>query len=357
MKCLYITPFRPSLQSGGEITVYNNLNILSRIFNRIDYIGLKSNYLINDKINVISEIDNINFLEKIKSYFYFASASSVISKFLKEIKKLDLKSYDLIFVESTRFGCLVKYLYSYNKNIIVNMHNLELFYFKDARDKLSYFLIKNKIYKSEKFSFDYSKKILYLTENEKKSIKKYYNVDGKKFIWNPVTYKDIFGIQYNANIRDYILVTANFKYKPNIKSIKVLDKIKNFNIIVAGKDVQKLNLNNKNIRLIESPTNDQMDHLMKNAKIFLSNVQSGAGMKVKIVEAMAYALPIISHKNSLHGYEKVKGIFSYNSEKELLNFLEKLDIDRLNLMSKKNYESFRKYYSYEVVENRYRKLI
>jgi hypothetical protein len=355
MTCLYITPFKPSLQSGGEITVFNNIRILSKIIDKIDYIGIKFDDDL--EVNKIHEIDKIGFMDQIKSYlFCYSTISSYSFQILQILEQINLKSYDFIFIESTRFGSLVKYISKYNKNIIVNMHNIELLYFRDARNSLKYFLIRNKIYLSELNSFNYSKNILYLTKKEKEEIKKYFNlIDDSKFIWNPVTYKNIGNIQYNARFRDFVLFTANFNYKPNVDSIQILNKIDNFNIVVAGKGANKLNnIINNHITLVEFPSDKEMDNLMRNAKIFISTVQDGAGMKVKIIEAMAYAIPIVAHKNSLAGYEKVNGVFSYSTENELLSFFNDIDDKRLNVMSNNIKNSFEKYYSYHNVENRYK---
>lgn len=366
MKCLYITPFKPSLKSGGEITVYNNLNILSNIVDTIDYIGLpidKSIFLTNNlKITNSYFIENKQTVKnKLKSFFiYYDSISSYIDKTEYIVKSLDLIEYDFIFIESSRFGSLVRNISSINKNIIVNMHNVELLYFKDARTKFNYFLTKNKIYFSEKNSFLYSKYVLYLTDNELENINHIYHINNfKNFIWNPVTYQTMDNIEYNAEDRKYILFTANFTYTPNIEAAKILNKIYNIKIIIAGKNANTLNnyLDNKEIELIEFPSDLKMKELMLHAKIFLSTVKDGVGMKVKIIEAMSYNLPIIAHKNSLNGYEKSNGIISYKNFNELVKIIKQLDNSTLNGNSKKINSSFESLYSYQKVNKRYKDLI
>ena len=77
------------------------------------------------------------------------------------------------------------------------------------------------------------------------------------------------------------------------------------------------------ISLIDSPPN--MEPFFMNADIYVAAVFDGAGMKVKVAEALSYGLPVIGTDHAFIGYENIQcGKFVANKSKEFLIEIAKL---------------------------------
>lgn len=106
---------------------------------------------------------------------------------------------------------------------------------------------------------------------------------------------------------EYILFVGS-TFPPNIEAIKYLrDKIMphlDIPLVVIGSGLEKYRqeLSAKNISIIGSV--DDLAPFYANAKLVVTPIFSGAGMKVKIAEALMHGKCVIGSKFSFIGYEK-----------------------------------------------------
>lgn len=113
-----------------------------------------------------------------------------------------------------------------------------------------------------------------------------------------------------------LLFNGLLKYKPNLDAVKVItDKINplllqsslRYKIIICGKDLPAemdslKTYTDKNI--IYAGFVDNIEVYFKAADIFLNPVQSGGGVKTKIVEAIAYGASVVSTESGALGIDK-----------------------------------------------------
>jgi len=107
--------------------------------------------------------------------------------------------------------------------------------------------------------------------------------------------------------KKYDVSFIGFNNIHNINGVNwFLDKVypllpKSVKIAIVGKVNDKINkLNKKNINYI--PYIKNLDDLYMNTKVIISPLFSGTGLKVKIVEAASYGVPVVSTTQSLVGF-------------------------------------------------------
>ena len=108
-----------------------------------------------------------------------------------------------------------------------------------------------------------------------------------------------------------ILFVGTMNWKPNTDAVKwflsqVLPLIKselpNIKIKIIGKNAkQKINTTDKNIDVIGFVPS--LDHELKSTKIFINPAQSGGGIKVKLMHASSYGIPIVSTSYGVLGFK------------------------------------------------------
>jgi len=111
-----------------------------------------------------------------------------------------------------------------------------------------------------------------------------------------------------------VVFTGSLDYYPNIEAAMFLDQNSNIirkylgastEIILAGKNPDSKVQNLRNVRIIGNPSNSELKELMLSSDLFISPVFQGSGMKVKVMDALAYGLPIVASEHSLIGYESI----------------------------------------------------
>lgn len=320
MKVLHISSEAPGNKSGGQLVVKESVYSLSRIA-EVDYLGPKiDEFEISPYINKKYYLNcNNDIISKFKGVLNL-SLSSYYNSFTKMINEIKITDYDYLYLEFSKWIFIAKYAKKNNKKLIVRLHNIE-------RDYSYNLFILNKSIKNyisyryysyiEKKILDISDSIIVLTQKDKKRIESLY---GKVAMNKCITIMPVcveerinsINIKEEENIN--ILVTGSLWYGPNYEGIKwfidnVWDDIKNnSSLYIVGskpnKDLLNKVKNDNKIILVENPE-DTKEYFEK-ANIYISPIFSGAGMKVKNAEAMAYGLPIVGTEHSFIGYESSK---------------------------------------------------
>lgn len=342
----------------GYSSISNNFNVIGKCEN-------KENADISDGV-----INYFLFKKKFVSDFFsrLLLSPSFLLYYLFKIKDIVADS-DVIAIHSSRLGIfsLIFRLFFRDKIIVVHYDNVESNLIKE-RLKVKPGLVKAivllvdliMIYLSEFLSKRFSTHQTFIT-----------NLDGYFFnIKKPTILPICFQmpsreISFSKDelVNRYILFTGSFDFEPNILALhdlfRIAKKCHQLSFIVAGRELKRFeNHSPDNIKMIDSPSEQEMSELFTNAEFYLSPVSVGSGMKTKIAEAMKFSLPIVAHKHSLIGYEDIQGkeyLVEYQNIEEIIRSLN--DLDFRNISRSEILSDFKKFYTYETIEFKLKKLL
>ncbi len=374
MKILLISFEAPSEFSGGGLGIKQSIESLAACGD-VDYIGpafdksiiKSSNFNVQWVLNYSNSI-----IDKLYGAFHGVT-SGYYSSWKKYTSKIEWEKYDLVSVEFTRYPFLIKEAKRYKKNVITRVHNVENDYFKNLyyNSKSLLHLLQYKHYsKEEKKSVNLSNVLLALTQEDKNRLCDLYGSQLKrKIIINPVCLNDTEVIDkgHNSNL----LITGSLWYGPNADGVlwflqnvwkKIYQNVANESLIIAGSNPnEKIELEARkynNVILFKNP--EDMTPFFNQARCYIAPVFSGAGMKVKVAEALKYGLPVIASQHALIGYKKSEMIFECDSEdkfSEAISNILKKTSDEIDLIKRRQRELFATSYSMQVSVENYKKAI
>lgn len=333
MKILHITPQAPGRRSGGELGVLQTiLSIKNNNDNVVDYVGPD---ISNNDICLL--YNRCYFLKPNNNYIFRIAylLKGITNSRYRAWKQLDLSiaSYDIVVLDFTKLDFVLKKIKE--KPVVVKVHNVECDYAKNdykkngGIDKLLIYLLSKK---QEKRILNKANAIMVLTEKDKNRIVDIYgNKLERKINLNPVCLeKNDFTIK-EKNKKLKMLITGSLWYGDNVNGAiwfieKVFSKL-NFDkeLIIAGsrpnpKLIESIKLY-KDIRLIDSPEN--MAPFFQECDIVIAPVFDGAGMKVKVAEALSYGKPVIGTNHAFIGYSIMDKHNSFVANEDI-EFIEKL---------------------------------
>ena len=147
--------------------------------------------------------------------------------------------------------------------------------------------------------------------------------------------------------RKNIIFLGNYNHVPNLDAVKyfvnkILPKLIKAGFkdkfIIAGYakeiELKKLEKISKKVKYIGYQKN--LYKLFNDAKLFVSPLRYGAGIKGKLATSMAYGLPIIASKMTIEGMNLKKKIWSYSTEKSLISKICKVYYSENNWNEYKN---------------------
>lgn len=339
MKILQISPQVPGKKSGGELGVLQTVLSLKESGYLIDYIGpeIKDQdvislynecYFLEYTNNVILRM--INLLRGITNGRYLS---------WKELD-LDFTKYDVVVLDFTKLDYIFKKIHS--KNVIVKVHNVEYDYAKNDFNKnkgvtklVIYLLAK----KQEARVLKNVDAIMTLTENDKMRLLQIYG-DGyiDKIYLNPVCINEKKQIVQQKNEELKMLITGSLWYGDNVNGAiwfirNVYCKLQfKKKLVIAGArpnpELRKEVSMHKDIVLVDSPKD--ISPFFYECDIFIAPVFDGAGMKVKVAEALSYGKPVIGTSHAFIGYQIRDGYNSFvaNKSEEFINKLT--EISKMN---------------------------
>lgn len=254
----------------------------------------------------------------ILSRFFFHSSfvffnTKVIKKMIKEYKP------KAIVMCRTRFGFFCKRIKKHfpNIKICVIEANVEYDYANacflnenQLKRKLELFCVK----RDEKNCLKNIDGMINLTKRDESRFHELYNGSYKETIL-PVCIKKEKTLKIN-NGKNNVVFIGSLNYAPNVNAINsFIDKIwipffkdnETFNLIVGGKNphesiVQRLNtISNSELH----KNFNSVEDIIPSRSLFVSPIQEGAGMKVKVAEALSMGVGIIGSSETFIGYEEV----------------------------------------------------
>lgn len=356
MKILEVTFEAPSYRSGGGIGIIQSIESLRKC-GEVDYIGpeFENNTVDGSEINVVGFLyysDEIT--NRLKSLF--DGATNGYYQSWKQIEQtIDWKSYDLVSVEFTRYPFVINAATKNNVPVIVRAHNVEKDYFHNI------YCINRKIisklqeifYSSqERKTIELCDGLIVLTSEDKRRIRELYGEKCTyKTIVNPVCIKN----QVNEiKTEKYgFLITGSLWYGPNADGVmwflknvwNSFSNRSNCSLRIAGSkpnsEIKQLANQYKNVELIDSPKD--MQPYFEESKCYIAPIFSGAGMKVKIAEAMMYGMPILASEHALIGYKVNEATKMFSTADELITYMEqisvasKTEIENMYRLQRKNF--------------------
>ena len=344
---LIISPTLPNPEmSAGDYRVYTLTKELKKYFN-IFFIPLNYKKLSNTNIKGFSTITK-NIVKPINSEKEF--------KFFLEQNNIKICIFEKYFsmpFDVCKFMPLIKLS-------IVDVHEIG-FVKSQAQSKIK--KIDNlKLFKAKELLFYKNAKILIaITDKEKKILKEYF--PNKKIVVLPTCTKVSNSIKNDFDQRKNICYFGFFGHKPNIDAVNyfiknVFNKIKipNIKFYVLGYGSKQIK-NTKNIFSIDNIK--EISKELSKYKIFVCPLRYGAGLKKKVLDAMASKTPVVSTSFGVEGIKKLeKQCFDINS-KEFINNIVELYINKKvwQKESKQNYNIVKKHYSLNSFEKYIKNLI
>ena len=357
MKVLEITFQSPGTRNGGELGIYQSIRSLASNCD-VDYIGPEFDYELfknsKYKVNIIKVLrQSKSSIFKRMWYFITSMAStSFYEDWLVAKKDIVWSDYDVVHIEFSRYMFVVKESKKHNKKVIVRVHNIESDYAYNIFSKqknISNWFRYFSFYKNEKKIVKKVDRLVFLTETDIKHSEKLYGKTNNEFL-NPVCIEsnEIINDIQNLNNDTYnVLLTGSLNYGPNIEGVLwFLDNVwdlfiksysKNIHLTIAGahpnEKLKRTASRFKNVNIIDTP--DSMRDYFLNADVYIAAVFNGAGMKVKVAEALSFGVPVIGTSHSFIGYERIeRGVYLADTADVFISWLHKLANRKTSLEEK-----------------------
>ena len=332
---LIISPTLPNPEmSAGDYRVYTLIKELKKYFNiffiPLNYKELSKTYIKNFSKLTKNIVKPINSEKSFKSFIEQNNISTCIFE----------KYFSMPF-DVYKFMPLIKLP-------IVDVHEIG-FIKSQAQSKIK--KIDNlKVFKAKELLFYKNAKLLIaITEKEKKILKEYF--PNKKIVVIPTCTKVSNSIKNSFENRKNICYFGFFEHKPNIDAVNyfiknIFNKIKipDIKFYVLGYGSKKI----KNTKNIFSADNiKDISKELSKYKVFVCPLRYGAGLKKKILDAMASKTPIVSTNFGVEGIKKLEKKFFDIDSKEFINRINELYTNKKvwQRESNQNFNIVQKYYS------------
>ena len=335
MRILHITSQAPDTKSGGELGVYQTIKSLYLNDYDIDYVG--------------PEIKKREISLFYRNLYYLSPDRNKIRRCLRLLQgitnsrynawrklQLDCEKYDVVVLDFTKLDYIVKN--NKIKKLIVKVHNVEYDYARNDYAKnggITRKIIALMSKKQERAILDRADAILTLTENDKNRLKELYGEQlEKKIVINPVAVEKKVNEGKKSKGFISLLITGSLWYGDNVDGAvwfieNVFSKL-NFNarLVIAGSNpnekIKRVVSKFSNIELYDSP--DSMAPFFETCDVVIAPVFEGAGMKVKVAEALSYSKIVVGTRHAFIGYDVIDcdNAFIADSEEEFIRALNSI---------------------------------
>ena len=160
--------------------------------------------------------------------------------------------------------------------------------------------------------------ILACSENEKRDLVQIYKVDPDKIMVisngaNPVdkiplSEKQMFRRSLGVSESDKVVLFIGSNYKPNIDAAQciasvIAPKMEDFTFLVAGSVQEAFRKHNlpKNVRFLGQLSQEKMHSVLSISDIAINPMLAGSGVNIKMLDYMAYGLPIVTTECGFRG--------------------------------------------------------
>ena len=377
-RILHIAFEEPNKVSGGGLAVYQTGLSLLRNYD-VDYLGKSF-----DGLDELTYSDKVfleasgSFSSRIRSLLAM-STTTIYDAFIKSAKEVDWSGYDCVVIDATRYLFAVKYAKRYELPVFIRVFNAEVDYL-NAKFGANKTLIQEYVCmaakRAETLVCDLADGFIFLTQNDKSRFFELYGRCSGRDSIIPICLEE----KLKRSDKKYecekvsLLATGSLWLKPNQDGIlwficEVLPVIREsyplVSMTVAGSHPSRTFIDRcskSGVRVAESPDENEMDRLFLSSDIYVAPILDGAGMKVKVAEALSRGLPVAATPHALIGYHGIQGflcVASGVSSLEFANSVCKL-VDNLKnplLQPHEIQNLFNEHYSMEASAIRFREVI
>ncbi|MFH2070908.1 MAG: glycosyltransferase family 4 protein [Elusimicrobiota bacterium] len=323
MKILFVTPGPPHLLGGGGSRMYHQLKYLKKEKVDVDLLTFaEPSAEITDEIKDL--VDNIHTVEcrdnvtsRLKNLFLL-KAYSKDKKFETVVNDIFGKNkYDLIHVH--KFQMAEYFVNVKDIPLIIDLWACglkgawyEVWYECNILRKLIKLLRIPRFYLADRKFYAHYKYFFVVSEEARDYILKRYK-NKKVYIVPSGVDTESFPSGVSPNNKTLIF-TGDMSFFPNVDTVlyfveriypKIKNKIKNVKFYIVGrnpsKKVSALAVKDKSI-IVTGYVSNIYDYL-KNSSIFVAPIRSGLGIRNKILEALAFGLPVVATRNACEGIE------------------------------------------------------
>lgn len=319
-KILLLAPFDlfPPVH-GGSAVVHNFVKYISR--NNLMYVLLSHLYsrkgqndLPNQNINIYycpgTLFDRFKVLSFLFNPYYYKSAYKLMKNY-----NCDVIQSELLWTAFTGIFLKIRF----NKPLILVEHNVEYLKFKNQGKSIYFTYILRFI---EKFACWLSDKIVVFSKIDKEHLIDLYDVQENKIeIISPYMDLDIFKYdtrgaevvraKYKVDSGIILTFVGNLEYIPNITAVKYISEriypciIENYpdtKFVIIGQSYEHvLKYKRENIIFTGYLDRSSLLHHLLASDIVIVPIDSGSGVRIKILEAAACSKPIVSTKKGAEG--------------------------------------------------------
>lgn len=283
-------------KTGGSVCSARNLDLVSTYF-ETDVFIVESNKF-----------------EKIFSFFFLLFPPFSIKNYWALSKLIRTNKYNLIFFDTSLFGILIKHIAKKHKiKTISFFHNVEYDYlsvrFGKKTIKYPYLFL---AFINEKLTLKYSTRTIALSTRDKLRLMELY---GK-------TVQHIIPITLDTKVTKEHIVSEHKKNKTTIPNLlfvgslnrsnyisavwfieQVMPHIENAVLLIVGKGFETKSdiLTKHNVEVIGTVEN--LNEYYYKSSCVVSPIFEGAGMKVKIAEALMFGCTVFGTDEAFEGYE------------------------------------------------------
>lgn len=366
-KVLYITMNKIFENSGGGLgarRIYNSLKSLKSEKN-IDFKVISLDNDITESAEFkISKNKNDDIISRLCLHSNYMYTQFKNEQLISEIKVFNP---DIVFISSSRLGFVAKKLKKIGiKNIVGFFDNIEYDYvdgyalkFSGIKRNVFKFIEKKVVHRDEKVFINNLDMAIFLTKRDKCRAENLYDIGFKNEKIIPICVnKSSLNLISENNIN--LVFMGSLSYGSNIDAIEyfieniwndIEKKFKNIKFIVAGGNppetlVYKIQ---KYENIILKANFKHKEDVVNEKSIIISPIRTGAGMKVKVAEALSMGLPIIGSKETLIGYEELgkeeNFVFEANNTCEYVKYISILKKENFRKIKATNLALYNKYYS------------
>jgi len=332
-KILFIGDKQKEVKHGWDQVNRRNQLVLESVFGDVVYMPLGQSTLISRLL-------------------YF----DISNNYLQQIDKELQNGYDYVFICQSLYGRVCRFVKkNYPKvKIITFFHNVERQYAEEflkvsSIKAIPYYL---RVCKYEKMAAKYSDYCITLNERDSDLLKRIYG--RKADLVLPTTLEDKFvegkkEPQSDEELIDYLFVGTAFY--PNIEGMQwfinnVLPRVGG-KLCIVGKDMSSSIFSNLNENVSIYGFVDDLAAFYRRAKMIVSPIFHGGGMKTKTAEALMWGKLILGSKEAFEGYEiNPHCMVTCNTEEDYINAINK-NINNKNCFNIHAREEYLKHCSYQ----------
>lgn len=246
-----------------------------------------------------------------------------MKQILKQLNKNN--KYDIVIFDHLQMADYVK-IFNTTKNILIE-HNVESRIWDNYTENCKS-IIKPIIKYNAKKILEYEKNIITLydmvialTEEDKKELKRISHYDNI-VVMKPYMVIDAVKKEEDfKKIKKNLLFIGSYDWYPNQNAAKFLinevmpllrEKREGVTLYLVGKDptIEMLDAASKFKDIVITGKVDSVDEYYEKCDIMINAIEDGSGINIKVVEAMAKGIPILSSEYGLRGFEHNKTIAS-----------------------------------------------